>query len=519
MFASILRYRWLRELRALWPWAVGLLLLALAGQLALTSPRTSVNLDSIGSLRALPGQAITLSHPVSDRVLVTYTSGREGGLDLRFEQARLAPETLELLRRVGIMAPAVEAPASWITRAEPGIGAESMSSFEVAAVDSGKPPRTLLLRVLAGATPRQVRLELLARGAPLEVTLALPWTGDAHAPRKMLRLGETELLLPGALPIKLLVPPEASMRAIISLPDKPQASQSADLEFGTFTGREGGGLAVSALGIEAAPGAGSLLACGAPAGSLLWRAAGRLAAGDCPESVGSISVRSLELRADMADLTVGGNAWVLKDGQPLGEDLLSRLRQQPVWWALLLLVDGLLLVWALLAIVPGPRRITVRGVFISYRRADSGPRVGRLHDRLVARLGAERVFLDLESIPAGEDFDRFIADGLSRVDIVLAVIGPQWLELRDEHGQRRLDAESDLVRREIAAALLAGVRVIPVLVGGAPMPTADQLPSDIAALAGRNAMTIGDLKFLRDADDLIDQFEYAPVHSTGNGTP
>ena len=67
----------------------------------------------------------------------------------------------------------------------------------------------------------------------------------------MLRLGETELLLPGALPIKLLVPPEASMRAIISLPDKPQASQSADLEFGTFTGREGGGLAVSALGIEA----------------------------------------------------------------------------------------------------------------------------------------------------------------------------------------------------------------------------------------------------------------------------
>lgn len=58
MFASILRYRWLRELRALWPWAVGLLLLALAGQLALTSPRTSVNLDSIGSLRALPDRRL-----------------------------------------------------------------------------------------------------------------------------------------------------------------------------------------------------------------------------------------------------------------------------------------------------------------------------------------------------------------------------------------------------------------------------------------------------------------------------
>lgn len=518
MFASILRYRWLRELRALWPWAAGLLLLALGGQLALTSPRTSVNLDSIGPLKALPGQTITLSGLISEKTLVTYTSGRDSSLDLRFEQARLAPETLELLHRVGITAPTVDAPASWITRAEPEIGAESMSSFKVAAVDSGKLPGTLLLRVLAGATPRQARLEMLARGAPLEVTLAVPWTGDEHAPRKILRLGETELLLPGALPIKLLVPPGANMRVIISLPDKPQALQFADLEFGTFTGREGGGLTVSVLDIERVPGAGSLLACGATAGGLLWRAAGRLAAGDCPPNVGWISVRSLDLGADMADLVAGGNAWVLKDGQPLGEDLLSRLRQQPVWWALLLLVDGSLLGWALLAIVPGPRRITLRGVFISYRRADSGPRVGRLHDRLVARLGAERVFLDLESIPAGEDFDRFITDSLSRVDIVLAVIGPQWTELRDENGQRRLDAKSDLVRREIAAALIAGVRVIPVLVGGASMPPAENLPDDIADLAGRNAMVIGDFKFLRDVDDLIDQFEYAPAQSARKGS-
>ena len=142
-----------------------------------------------------------------------------------------------------------------------------------------------------------------------------------------------------------------------------------------------------------------------------------------------IRVRSLALRADGADLAVGGNAWVLKDGQPLGEDLLTRLRQQPYWWALLLLVDGLLLAWTLLVLLPGPRRIELRGVFISYRRADSGPQVGRLHDRLVAQLGAERVFLDLESIPAGEDFDRFITDSLARVDIVLAVIGPHWLDV------------------------------------------------------------------------------------------
>ena len=143
-------------------------------------------------------------------------------------------------------------------------------------------------------------------------------------------------------------------------------------------------------------------------------------------------------------------------GEALGEDILARLRRQPAWWALLLLVDGLLVAWCVLALLPGPRRIAVRGVFVSYRRSDSGPRVGRLHDRLVARLGAERVFLDVESIPAGEDFDRFIADSLSKVDIVLAVIGPQWLELRDHQGLRRLDAEDDLVRRGSAAACSVG---------------------------------------------------------------
>ncbi|HOT01865.1 MAG TPA: hypothetical protein PLY66_12745, partial [Acidobacteriota bacterium] len=72
-------------------------------------------------------------------------------------------------QRLGIAAPDGDAPTSWITRAEPGVGDEIMSRFEVMSVDTGNPPGTLLLRVLAGATPRQVRLELSAQGAPLEV--------------------------------------------------------------------------------------------------------------------------------------------------------------------------------------------------------------------------------------------------------------------------------------------------------------------------------------------------------------
>lgn len=511
MFASVLRYRWLRALRARWPWAVGLLLVILSGQFALTSPRSGVDLAAIGVLKPVPGQAIALRGLATEGNILTYTAGAEGGLDLRFERARLAPETLALLSHLGIVAPTGEAPVSWITRAEPGIGKETKSRFEVAAADPNRLPDTFVLRILPGATPRQARLEMVSSGAPLVVILSLPWTGADHAPRKILRLGATDLVLPGTLPIKLLVPADAPWRAIISLPEQPVPS--AALIFGAFSGRDGGGLAAAALGLEPVPGAPAFLACGTAAGRLLWRAASRLAAGACPPADHAIQVRSLTLRADGADLVVGGNAWVLKDNQPLGEDLLVHLRRQPIWWALLLLADGLLLAWALLALLPGPRRIDLRGVFISYRRADSGPRVGRLYDQLVARLGAEKVFIDLESIPAGTDFKHFIADSLSKVDVVLAVIGPQWLDLRDGSGQRRLDAENDLVRREIAAALAGGLRVIPVVVGGGSMPTAGQLPADLAALAGRNAAEIGDRQFLRDADDLIDQIEYAPLRS------
>ena len=90
MFASPLRYRWLRELRALWPWAAGLQLVALGSQFALTWPRTSVNLEAIGPLKALPGQAITLAGLATGKALVNYSTGRGSGLDLRFDQARLA---------------------------------------------------------------------------------------------------------------------------------------------------------------------------------------------------------------------------------------------------------------------------------------------------------------------------------------------------------------------------------------------------------------------------------------------
>jgi hypothetical protein len=139
------------------------------------------------------------------------------------------------------------------------------------------------------------------------------------------------------------------------------------------------------------------------------------------------------------------------------------------------------------------------GVFISYRRDDASGHAGRLSDRLVARLGAEHVFMDVSDIQPGQNFARAIERTLARCDYVLAVIGPQWLSSLIA----RQAAGEDFVRSEIAAALSRGTTVIPVLVGGAEMPAVAQLPVELAALARCQAVTIHDHVFDDDAARLV----------------
>lgn len=506
-FAAVSRYRWLRELRARWPWAAALLVLAMAGQVALTSPRQSLSLADFGPLPLTPGQTLTLHGPAAAGSLVGLTAG--GALDLRAEEASLAPETAALLAAAGLPATSASGPTSWITRATGAVGSERGARVELAAATPDQAPAALALRILPGATEHQARLALAATGATLRVTMAVPWTGDPQAPHKELRIGGQEVTLPAGVPAKLLVPAGRTVHLAVALP--AAGSTAVPIDFGVFDDR-GGGLAVAALQAADDGGKPTLVACAAASGSWLWRAAARLALVDCPAGQ-RLFLRRLDLAAGGASLVAAGDAWVARSGVPLGDDLADRLRRQPLAWSLLLLVDALLVAWALLALLPGPRRMALKGVFISYRRADSGPRVGRLHDRLVARLGAERVFLDAESIPAGVDFAAYIDASLARVDVVLAVIGPQWAEIRDAVGRRRLEDEGDYVRREIARALATGLRVVPVLVGGAAMPDASALPSDLADFARCNAIAVGDAKFLRDADDLIDQLEAPPAVS------
>jgi len=131
-------------------------------------------------------------------------------------------------------------------------------------------------------------------------------------------------------------------------------------------------------------------------------------------------------------------------------------------------------------------------VFLSYRRDDSRSATGRLADRLQAQFGPERIFRDLDSIAPGLDFEAALARAIGGASVMLAVVGPRWADIRDAQGRRRLDDPQDTVRREIEAALAAGLPVIPVLVEGARMPAIEALPASLAAFARCQALGLGD---------------------------
>ena len=127
----------------------------------------------------------------------------------------------------------------------------------------------------------------------------------------------------------------------------------------------------------------------------------------------------------------------------------------------------------------GDRRALADRIFINYRRADSIGTAGRLRDRLAQSFGQQNIFMDVDSIPAGVDFVADLNSQVAACSVFLAVIGPNWLDAKDESGARRLDNPDDFVTIEIAAALARDIReisVIPVLVDDARMPRADQLP-------------------------------------------
>jgi TIR domain len=144
------------------------------------------------------------------------------------------------------------------------------------------------------------------------------------------------------------------------------------------------------------------------------------------------------------------------------------------------------------------------GVFLSYRREDSSGYAGRLYDILSAQFGSDNVYMDVDSIAGGDEFATKIEENINRAEVLVAVIGSRWLTATDKNGGRRLDSANDFVRTEISMALQRGIRVIPVLVGGATVPGADELPDSLRTLVERQAIEIRDQNFRPDAQRLTD---------------
>ncbi len=142
-------------------------------------------------------------------------------------------------------------------------------------------------------------------------------------------------------------------------------------------------------------------------------------------------------------------------------------------------------------------------IFINYRRDDSIGMAGRLHDRLVQTFGRDKLFMDVDHIPAGADFVAHLNNQVAECDVVLAIIGPNWLRAKDKAGQRRLHQPDDFVAIEIAAALARDTLVIPVLVDAARMPKESDLPDTLKPLARRQAVEVRHAHFGHDAEALI----------------
>ncbi len=150
------------------------------------------------------------------------------------------------------------------------------------------------------------------------------------------------------------------------------------------------------------------------------------------------------------------------------------------------------------------------GIFVSYRRDDARQAAGRLADDLVEHFGNANIFRDIEGIELGVDFVEALNRALEACVVMLVLIGPRWLDIRDAKGNRRLDDPRDWIRQEISTALQRGIRVVPVLIDGTPLPEEEVLSDDLKPLVRRQALEIADTRWRGDMQRLAETLARVP---------
>jgi hypothetical protein len=189
-----------------------------------------------------------------------------------------------------------------------------------------------------------------------------------------------------------------------------------------------------------------------------------------------------------------GGVWDLVVGKEVG------------WSQIGIGVVGVLIVVGVGALTYGRRESKAgtakkaNSIFVSYRRGDTAGYAGRLADDLDEHYGKNIVFHDIASIAPGTDFVEATQRAIDSSEVLLAVIGRSWLTATNS---KRLQDPHDYVRMEILTALNRNTRVIPVLVEGASMPSAEQLPEDLAPLTRRNAYELHDFSWNEEVRRLI----------------
>ncbi|WES64860.1 TIR domain-containing protein [Microbacter sp. GSS18] len=146
-------------------------------------------------------------------------------------------------------------------------------------------------------------------------------------------------------------------------------------------------------------------------------------------------------------------------------------------------------------------------VFVSYRRSNASGAAGRIYDALTARFGEDAVFMDVDGIEPGADFEQVLDETLRDCRAVVVVIDPHWTDVVDADGARRLDDPDDFVRLEVESALKRDVKVLPVLVDGARMPARADLPESLGGLATRQGLEVTSSRFKYDVGVLAAAIE------------
>lgn len=141
-------------------------------------------------------------------------------------------------------------------------------------------------------------------------------------------------------------------------------------------------------------------------------------------------------------------------------------------------------------------------IFISYRRSDTGGRAGRLNADLARHFGAKNIFFDIANINAGDNFVKSIDMSISQCQVLLAVIGDQWLSSLNKQ-EHQSSFNQDYVRHEITSALARDVKVIPVLVQETSMPNSSALPKDMQSITSKEPSRLSDKHWSRDVKELV----------------